>query len=372
MPPESVNFRVSGANVDLKRSYVVKASFSKEDVKSYWQIAVDSINGAAYIHLFISSDYAPVNMPNHSLVPNRKIAGARSGYANFNQEKEKEILLIDSTFWGSASSGLLLTNAHIFGRHKENRNVIKLKDVKSVENKEGFIVINGIKFASVISELTLYVLADFISHYVGNNTGDYKSGLLRIAAGVRGKKVDIDKVVENKDVTGIYHRKSANLNKSKPHLKVDESIIFTGDQVIIYRKDEEHSYDDGKFTALDRKKFNKIRFERCLDHHHHHSHTPHALAHLSKHASLLNAAVAAASTVVDLSNYFAPPEGKPVFNIYVEQEKLAGYDSFERAFQHVSPEEASVIAKAFEDQFYEISYSDVSPYSEMTTTELRN
>ncbi|WP_423709851.1 SHOCT domain-containing protein [Undibacterium sp. WLX3042] len=83
----------------------------------------------------------------HPYIPQKKLKNAIEGYAS-NESESDVIVLIDNTFFGNAKDGLLLTSntLHIHNM-MESAQHIDLKDIESVDFKEGVmdsaLIING-------------------------------------------------------------------------------------------------------------------------------------------------------------------------------------------------------------------------------------
>ena len=86
----------------------------------------------------------------------RKLNNAQRLYATYNREKERPLLLIDETVFGSAKRGVLLTSTNIYFRLFVSRGILKttincipLEDITDMSfelNKKGSdLIVNGKK-----------------------------------------------------------------------------------------------------------------------------------------------------------------------------------------------------------------------------------
>jgi hypothetical protein len=69
-------------------------------------------------------------------IPQKKLDGAINSYANYDRKNETPVLLIDSTIFGSAKGGLLMTDSTLYyslrinSLFKATKNALSLKDIE--------------------------------------------------------------------------------------------------------------------------------------------------------------------------------------------------------------------------------------------------
>jgi len=83
--------------------------------------------------LGIIDEYFKINPPPYfsfdfgKLIPLRKLKNAKKLYAQYDEEKEQPLLLIDDTFFRSGKKGILITNLHLFYRLYSKRGNTEIK-----------------------------------------------------------------------------------------------------------------------------------------------------------------------------------------------------------------------------------------------------
>jgi hypothetical protein len=108
-------------------------------------------------------------------IPGEKLNSAIAAYAP-DVSVADVLLLIDSTVFGSATNGLLLTATELYA-HNLGRpaNMAKLTDITSAVFDNGFLIqwldINGINFyqnTRNVKRSTVKALADWLNHYASD------------------------------------------------------------------------------------------------------------------------------------------------------------------------------------------------------------
>jgi len=108
-------------------------------------------------------------------IPSDKLSGAKRGYAlaaGFDEQEEVPLLLLDTTLFGNATSGFLLTNRKIYS----NLHNIFWEDIYNVNTNNNSLFINGKCFCEDLglsSNLLLSVREIFI-HFIEKITNIYK------------------------------------------------------------------------------------------------------------------------------------------------------------------------------------------------------
>lgn len=346
------------------------AKMSTADHQEYWSVASTGGEVRPLDFFLLSPSFFEVAKTKYDPITEAKIQGARAGYANYDSTKEHPILLRDSTFWGSAKKGLLLTDRNIFSCEGNERQMISLGDIQNIDSDGHFLVLNGRKFHSFYNNQTAALMADYLSRVLGQIEGAFQPKIRAILA---SQRFDLDElwaaIGREEAITALYHREKSESSIAGLKQHYFESFLSTEDNAVVFSK-RDSAYDTkGSFKVLLRSEFNIIRIVNGLRYEHRHSHTPHAVSHVLKHATTENIAMAAASIFADIYNSSNPPPGIPIFDVYIQRGGLIKDGKFDNeshhhVFKHVDKISIQKMIEFFAETDFEILYSPVSPFGE--------
>ncbi|CAN5380636.1 hypothetical protein BH10PSE3_BH10PSE3_07640 [soil metagenome] len=329
-----------------------------------------ALHGYRQGHRWLSGSIRLEGQAEATLLTASKIQGARAGYANYDVNKENPILLRDSTFWGSAKQGFLLTDRSIFTRVGEERQVISLNDISDVDADGNFLILNGRKFYSFYDSQTAALVADYLSRLLGLLEGAFQSKILAILASQRFGLDELWAAIgQEEPIKAVYHREKSEWSVLSHKAHYFDSFLSTSNNAIVFSKRDSAFDVKGTFVVLPLSAFNTIRIVNGVHHEHGHSHTPHAVSHVLKHATNLNIAMAAVSIFADAYQRSNPPPGIPIFDVYIQRDELIqdgklDEKSYHHVFKQVNRQTVEKMIEFFANTGLSVVYSSDSPFGE--------
>lgn len=308
---------------------------SNDEVAGYWSTLSEAFQGREPGLLYLAPPFLSKSSTGYRAISEKKLQKARAIYAAYNDAEETTILFQDSTLFGSAKYGYIITDRCAYSRYKDRAHRFALSDVRSVELKDMHLFLNGQDFAFLGSSLDSNIVEDFIARLVGLERPD----ILDFVSEVRASEhVNVSalkaEMTSPERLDFVFHRKSDVLREYSK-VRNYETLILTESYIVPAIHYAGILAQGRNFKVLPKSEFTRIRVVGRREHPEGHSHTPHAVGHVVKHATTGNVLIAAASVIADINHHNNPPLGRLVLDVFAEREGAAEKEERDYNDQHL-------------------------------------